>query len=104
MHDDDFHPNETGSPAESVEEGAAFEGKRYKKRLKDFKAKYGQWWKTEAVNSMIERRLGSALRARSYWSQCREIILRVITRNAMIVARIRFFYGAIGHAAGRHPS
>jgi hypothetical protein len=51
-----------------------------------FKAKYGQRWQTETVNSMIKRRLGSALRARNYWSQCREIILRVITHNAMIVA------------------
>jgi hypothetical protein len=50
------------------------------------KAKYGQRWQTETVNSMIKRRLGSALRARTYWSQCREIILRVITHNVMIVA------------------
>jgi hypothetical protein len=34
---------------------------------------------------MIKRRLGSALRARTYWSQCREIILRVITHNVMII-------------------
>ena len=51
-----------------------------------FKAKYGQRWQTETVNSMIKRRLGSACRRRSYWSQCREIILRVITHNVMIVA------------------
>ena len=31
-------------------------------------------------------RLGSALRARTYWSQCREIIPRVISHNVMIVA------------------
>jgi hypothetical protein len=60
------------------------------------KKKYGQRWQTETVNSMIKRRLGSALRARCYWSQCREIILRVITHNVMIVARIRVFYRA-GH-------
>jgi hypothetical protein len=62
-----------------------------KRRLKDFKAKYGQRWQTETVNSMIKRRLGSALRARRYWSQCREIILRVITHDVMIVIRIRVF-------------
>jgi hypothetical protein len=67
-----------------------------KQRLKGFKAKYGQRWQTEAVNSMIKRRLGSALRARSYRSQCREIILRVITHNVMIVARFRVFYRATG--------
>src|SRR6186997_1283810 len=43
---------------------------------------------------MIKRRLGSALRARSYWSQSREIILRVVTHNVMIVIRIRVFYRA----------
>ncbi len=43
-------------------------------------------WNIKTVNSMIKRRLGSALRARSYWSQYREIILRVITHNVMIVA------------------
>jgi hypothetical protein len=58
------------------------------------KKKYGQRWQTETVNSMIKRRLGSALRARSYWSQCREIMLRVITHNVMIVARIWVFYRA----------
>ena len=50
------------------------------------KARYGQRWQVETVNSMIKRRLGSALRARNHWSQCREIILRSITHNVMIVA------------------
>jgi hypothetical protein len=59
-----------------------------KAQLGRLEAKYGQRWQTEAVNSMIKRRLGSALRARGYWSQCREIVLRVITHNAMIVIRI----------------
>jgi hypothetical protein len=58
------------------------------------KKHYGQRWQTETVNSMIKRRLGSALRARKYWSQCREIILRVITHNVMIVIRVQVFYRA----------
>jgi hypothetical protein len=58
------------------------------------KAKSGQRWQTETVNSRLKRRLGFALRAESYWSQCRKIILRVITHNVMIVARIRVFYRA----------
>jgi hypothetical protein len=57
-----------------------------KQQFARLKKKYGQRWQTETVNSMIKRRLGSALRARTYWSQCREIILRVITHNVMIVA------------------
>jgi hypothetical protein len=63
-------------------------------RVRSLKAKYGQRWQTETVNSMIKRRLGSALRARSYWSQCREIILRAITHNVMIVIPVRVFYRA----------
>ena len=62
------------------------------------KKKYGQRRQTETANSMVKRRLGSALRARGYWSQCREIVLRVITHNVMIVARVRVFY-----RAGRTP-
>ena len=51
------------------------------------KSKYGQRWQIETVNSMIKRLLGSALRARKYWQQCREITLRALTLNVMIVWR-----------------
>jgi hypothetical protein len=47
--------------------------------------KYGQRWQVETVNSMIKRSLGSALRARTYWSQSREIQLRILTHNIMIL-------------------
>jgi len=46
---------------------------------------YGQRWQVETVNSMIKRNLGSFLRARSYWAQCREIMLRLFTHNVMVV-------------------
>ena len=46
---------------------------------------YGQRWQVETVHSMIKRNLGSALRARTYWSQCREIMLRLFTHNVMIL-------------------
>jgi hypothetical protein len=49
------------------------------------KQKYGQRWQVETVNSMIKRTMGFALRARSYWSQSREITLRVLTHNIMIL-------------------
>ena len=67
---------------------------KWRRRMKQRfnKKKYGQRWQVETVNSMIKRRLGSALRARSYWSQCREIILRGITHNVMIVIRVKVFY------------
>lgn len=47
--------------------------------------KYAQRWQVETDNSMIKRSLGSALRARKYWSQSREINLRILTHNIMIL-------------------
>jgi hypothetical protein len=83
-------PPERGRPSDKPPAG------KWRRRMKwrFDKKKYGQRWQTETVNSMIKRRLGSALRARSYWSQCREIILRVVTHNVMIVIRVRVFYRA----------
>lgn len=49
--------------------------------------RYTQRWQIETVNSMLKRLLGSAMRAREYWSQCREILLRAITLNVMILRR-----------------
>ena len=56
--------------------------------------RYGQRWQVETVNSMLKRLMGSALRARQYWSQCRETILRAITHNVMILRRMQVFYRA----------
>src|SRR5271157_1896739 len=67
--------------------------RQMKQRFGQYKPKYGQRWQVETVNSMLKRRLGSALRARYYKSQCRETILRAITHNVMIV-RLRVFYRA----------
>jgi DDE family transposase len=56
--------------------------------------RYSQRWQAETVNSMLKRLLGSALRARKYWTQCREIFLRTITLNIMILRRRQGFYRA----------
>lgn len=58
------------------------------------KQKYGQRWQVETVNSMIKRLQDSALRARKRWSQHREIVLRVLTHNIMIL-RKQVFYRAV---------
>ena|SRR3989338_598194 len=65
-------------------------GSRYRRlmALRFNKKLYGKRWQVETVNSMIKRNLGSFLRARSYWSQCREIMLRLFTHNVMIVWRL----------------
>jgi hypothetical protein len=67
----------------------------YRLKLRDrFPRKtYGQRWQIETVFSMLKRLLGAALRARSHQSQSREIALRVITLNLMILLRVvRMFY------------
>lgn len=65
-----------------------------RQRFGQLKKAYGQRWQAETVNSMVKRRLGSALRARVEANQSREIILRAITHNVMIV-RLQVFYRAM---------
>ena len=56
---------------------------------------YGQRWQVETVFSMIKRNFGSALRARRYWSQCREMMLLVLTHNIAISLLVKeLFYRA----------
>lgn len=59
------------------------------------KQQYGQRWQSETVNSMIKRLLDAALRARTYRSQSREILLRVLSLNLMILKRMWVFYRAV---------
>jgi transposase len=46
---------------------------------------YGQRWQVETTFSMIKRRLGPALKARQFHSQGREIHLKVLAHNIMIL-------------------
>ena len=46
---------------------------------------YGQRWQVETTFSMIKRNLGSALRGRTYWAQCRDMMLLCLTHNLMIL-------------------
>ena len=55
------------------------------------KKKYGQRWQVETVNSMIKRLQSSALRAGKHWSQRREIVLRALTHNIMILRWMVFY-------------
>jgi transposase len=47
---------------------------------------YGQRWQIESGYSRHKRLLGSALRARKWVNQKKEILLRVITHNIMLLA------------------
>ena len=55
------------------------------------KVKYGQRWQVETVFSMIKRNLGSWLHGRSYWSQCRDMMLLALVHNIMILKQYRAF-------------
>ena len=53
------------------------------------RALYGQRWHAESVFSRHKRRLGSALTSRRPRAQRREVLLRVLTHNLMILRRTR---------------
>jgi hypothetical protein len=67
---------------------------RYRKLMKHRfpKKTYGQRWQIETVFSMLKRNLGAALRARHYHSQTREIRLRLLTHNLMILRSVLMFH------------
>ena len=56
-----------------------------KSRLDKNYGKYGQRWQVETSISMLKRRLATTVNGRSYWSQCRELLLLSITYNLMLL-------------------
>jgi hypothetical protein len=62
--------------------------RRFRKRRRGgrYKRVYGQRWQIESSFSRNKRLLGSALRARKWANQKKEILLRVITHNLMLLA------------------
>jgi len=78
-----FIPAKIGRPTDKKPSG--FWRRRMASRL--HLTRYGQRWQVETVNSMLKRLMGSALRARSYFSQSRELCLRALTLNVMILRR-----------------
>ena len=77
-------PATSGRPSRQLPK--AKHRRRMKTQWERYKKRYGQRWQVETTISMLKRLLGSALRARHHWSRCREILLRVITLNVMILA------------------
>ena len=65
---------------------------RYRRQMRRRfpKKTYGQRWQVETVFSMIKRRLGATLNARTRWSQDRALMLKVITHNIMIICYVRW--------------
>ena len=62
----------------------------------DFDKKtYGQRAQVETVFSMIKRNFTDCLSARSYWPQCRDMVLLVLTHNLAIILLVNeLFYRA----------
>ena len=48
---------------------------------------YTQRWQIESVNSMMKRNLGSALGGKSAWSRKRDMHLKVLIHDVMILKR-----------------
>jgi hypothetical protein len=59
----------------------------YRRQMKvDFDTQnYHQRWQIETVFSMVKRNLGHSVFGRNYCSQCRDIMLLVLTHNIMII-------------------
>jgi hypothetical protein len=47
------------------------------------------------IGSMIKRRQGAHVHARTYHNQCRELRLMALTHNIMILLWMRVFYRAV---------
>jgi hypothetical protein len=76
-------PAQSGRPAKDPK---ALPKDKYRKQMKvRFNKKaYRQRPQVETVFSMLKRNLGPALRGRSHWSRCRDMLLRVLTHNIML--------------------
>lgn len=76
-------PSRAGRPGQKPPKSAY---RRLMRRLfKDTKrTNYGQRWQVETVFSMIKQNLGSAIRERSYWSQNRAMLMKVLAHNVMV--------------------
>jgi transposase len=86
-------PAKAGRPTKY---GLPLKGKYRQLMRTDFdKEIYGQRWQVETVFSMMKRNFGSAVRARHYWSQCREMMLMVLTHNLAVILFVKeLFYRA----------
>jgi hypothetical protein len=81
-----------GRPTEKLPSG------RWRRQMRlYFDFRYGQRWQVETVISMIKRRLGAYVLGRSDAARAREIMLKVLTHNLMIIAELLLwvFYRAL---------
>jgi Transposase DDE domain len=84
-----FIPASIGRPSAKLPAGKY--RRRMRQRLDKDYGQYGQRWQAEAGFSMFKRRLGATIHARTYWNQCRELLLRAVTYNIMLLYAIAAF-------------
>lgn len=77
-----FIPAKIGRPTSKLPSGR--HRRRMKQRLNKHYGSYGQRWQAESGFSMFKRRIGSVVNARTYWTQCEELLLKSITFNVML--------------------
>ncbi len=77
-----FMPAKIGRPTSKPPSGRY--RRQMKRRLNKHYGSYGQRWQVECTNSMLKRCLATTVQARSYWAQCRELLLLVLTYQVML--------------------
>jgi transposase len=80
---------------------------RYRRMMvTDFpKKRFGQRWQIESCFSQDKRRFGSSIESRSYWSQCRSLLLRVLVHNLAIIKRVRnYLFNRAGQSLFFRPA
>jgi hypothetical protein len=78
-----YMPATIGRPTAKLPSGRY--RRQMKQRLNKAYGGYGQRWQVECTHSMLKRRLTTTVAARSYWGQCRELLLIVLTYQCMLV-------------------
>jgi Transposase DDE domain len=77
-----FIPAKIGRPTTKPPSGRY--RRQMKQRLNKHYGQYGQRWQIECTNSMLKRRVATSVQAHSYWGQCRELLLLVLTYQVML--------------------
>jgi len=74
-------PSRIGRPTGKLPTG------KYRREMRTHfdKNTYGQRWQVETVMSMIKRNLSEELKSKTYWAQCREMMIKAFAHNIMIV-------------------
>lgn len=78
-----YIPATIGRPTQKLPSGRF--RRQMKQRLNKHYGSYGQRWQAETGFSMLKRCLADTVQGRSYWSQCREMWLLVITYNILLL-------------------